>query len=154
MGRLLAAVLALLCCAHATAAPLQALDDRELAQVTGRDGLDFAAHIVINNPNLVGAVADSRLSIGFNGGGQDSYIVIKNLRGTVDMFSVGLSAQKMPSGSDAIQIDLPGYVNYTNFGFESLSAQSDPTAPVTNSLGSLNINGTLSLQGSIRIWSH
>lgn len=152
------AALAILCagsCALAVAAPLQALDDQALEQVTGRDGISFAAHISINDPSLVGAVTDSRLSLGFNGDGTNRYIVIKNLRGTVDMFAVSLGAKSRSDGNgDYIAIGLPGYVRYTNFGFESLSVQTDPSAPVTGNLGSLNINGTVSLQGELRIWTH
>ena len=155
--RIRQAVLAMLSagsCALAVAAP-QALDDQELEQVTGRDGISFAAHISINDPSLVGAVADSRLSLGFNGDGTNRYIVIKNLRGTVDMFAVSLGAKSRSDGNgDYIAIGLPGYVRYTNFGFESLSVQTDPAAPVTGNLGSLNINGTVSLQGELRIWTH
>jgi hypothetical protein len=134
---------------------LQALDDRELSQVSGQDGISFAAHISLNDPTLVGAVADSRLSLGFNGDGQNRYIVFKNVRGMVDMFAVTLGVQnRSDGGGDYIAIGLPGYVRYTNFGFESLSVQTDPNAPVTGNLGSLNINGNVSLQGQVRLWSH
>jgi hypothetical protein len=134
---------------------LQALDDKELAQVSGQDGISFAAHISLNDPTLVGAVADSRLSLGFNGDGQNRYIVFKNVRGMVDMFAVTLGVQnRSDGGGDYIAIGLPEYVRYTNFGFESLSVQTDPNAPVTGNLGSLNINGNVSLQGQVRLWSH
>lgn len=148
--------LLLLCWAGvAQAGPLRALDDQELAQVSGGDGISFAAHVVLNDPTLVGAVADSRLSLGFSGGGQNRYIVFKNVRGVVDMFAVSLGVQtRTDGGGDYIAIGLPGYVRYTNFGFESLSVQNDPTAPVTGSLGSVNINGTVSLQGQVRFWGH
>lgn len=137
------------------AGELKPLDDKELSQVSGGDGISFAAHVVLNDPTLVGAVSDSRLSLGFSGGGQNRYIVFKNVRGTVDMFAVSLGVQtRTDGGGDYIAIGLPGYVHYTNLGFESLSVQNDPTAPVTNSLGSLNINGTVSLQGQVRFWGH
>jgi len=148
------AILSACSCAVAGAAP-QPLDDAELGQVTGRDGISFAAHISINDPSLVGAVADSRLSLGFNGDGTNRYIVLKNLRGTVDMFAVSLSVQNRSDGNgDYIAIGLPGYVRYTNFGFESLSVQTDPSAPVTGSLGSMNLNGVVNLTGEVRIWTH
>ncbi|QJD91886.1 hypothetical protein HH213_18385 [Duganella dendranthematis] len=139
----------------AQAGELRALDDQELSQVRGGDGISFAAHVVLNDPTLVGAVSDSRLSLGFSGGGQNRYIVFKNVRGTVDMFAVSLGVQtRTDGGGDYIAIGLPGYVRYTNFGFESLSVQNDPSAPVTGNLGSLNINGTVSLQGQVRFWGH
>ncbi|MRX09435.1 hypothetical protein GJ697_16460 [Pseudoduganella sp. FT25W] len=139
----------------ARAGELRALDDVELAKVSGGDGISFAAHVVLNDPTLVGAVSDSRLSLGFSGGGQNRYIVFKNVRGTVDMFTVNLGVQtRSDGGGDYIAIGLPGYVRYTNFGFESLSVQNDPSAPVTGNLGSVNINGTVSLQGQVRFWGH
>ena len=145
----------LLCCALAQAAPpLQALDDQELAQVSARDGIAFAAHIVINDPTLVGAVADSRLSLWFGGDGPNRYVVIKNVRGVIDMFGVGLGVERKPDGGDYVALTLPGYVKYTNFGFESLSVQNDPQAPVTSSMGSVNINGSMWMQGQLRIWAH
>jgi len=149
------AILAACSCAAALAQP-RALDDQELEQVTGQDGISFAAHVSINDPSLVGAVTDSRLSLGFNGDGSNRYLVIKNLRGTVDMYAVSLGVHSRGdgSGSDYIAIGLPGYVRYTNFGFESLSVQTDPTAPVTGNLGSMNLNGTVSLTGEVRIWTH
>ena len=139
----------------AQAGGLKALDDKALSQVTGQDGISFAAHVSLNDPTLVGAVADSRLSLGFTGDVSTSYVVFKNVRGTVDMFAVSLGVQtRSDGGGDYIAIGLPGYVHYTNLGFESLSVQSDPNAAVSGNLGSLNINGTVSLQGQVRLWSH
>jgi hypothetical protein len=153
MRRRLLCLLVWMGCAQA--GELRALDDQELSQVRGGDGISFAAHVVLNDPTLVGAVSDSRLSLGFSGGGQNRYIVFRNVRGTVDMFAVNLGVQtRADGGGDYIAIGLPGYVRYTNFGFESLSVQNDPTAPVTGNLGSLNINGTVSLQGQVRFWGH
>jgi hypothetical protein len=135
--------------------PLRALDDSELSLVSGGDGISFAAHVVLNDPTLVGAVGDSRLSLGFKGDGVNRYIVFKNVRGTVDMFAVSLGVQaRGDGGGDYIAIGLPGYVRYTNLGFESLSVQMDPLAPVSGNLGSININGTVALQGQVRLWGH
>ncbi|MRW91273.1 hypothetical protein GJ699_14865 [Duganella sp. FT80W] len=145
----------LLCLSCAQAGELRPLDDQELSQVRGGDGISFAAHVVLNDPTLVGAVADSRLSLGFSGDGEKRYIVFKNVRGVVDMFAVSLGVQtRSDGGGDYIAIGLPGYVRYTNLGFESLSVQTDPTAAVTGNLGSVNINGTVSLQGQVRFWGH
>lgn len=144
----------LLLSAHLAAAPLQALDDNDLAQVSGKDGVGFAAHIALNDPTLNGAVSDSRITTGFHVDGNTTYIVIKNLRGTIDISPMNLSARKKPDGSDYLALTLPETVRYGNFGFESLSVQSDPAAPVTESLGRININGTLNFQGQLRFWAH
>ena len=87
--------------------------------------------------------------------GQTSYVVIKNISGTVDMFALTLDVLKKPDGSgDYVALGLPVYMKYTNYGFESLSVQTDPQASTTGNLGSFNINGTLSMQGQIRFWAH
>ncbi|UMR33033.1 hypothetical protein MJ904_13200 [Massilia sp. MB5] len=144
----------LCCCLPLRADPLRALDDEELEQVTGRDGISIATHLVINDPTLPGAVNDSRIAVGFHGEGDARYLVIRNLRGVVDMFALGLDVRKRPDGGQYVAVSLPGKVKYTNFGYESLSVQNDPLAPVTNSLGSLNINGSMSMHGELRIWAH
>jgi hypothetical protein len=137
------------------AAPAKPLDDEELSGVNARDGISFAAHIAINDPTLVGAVSDSRLSLGFHDGTQPRYIVLRNVRGTVDMFAIGLNVRQRPDGSgDYIAITLPAQMRYTNFGFESMSVQNDASAPVTGNLGSVNINGNLQMQGELRMWAH
>lgn len=150
-----AAAALLLCPALLNAAPPQALDDRELSGVNARDGISFAAHIVVNDPNLVGAVTDSRLSLGFHDGGQPRYIVLRNVRGTIDMFAIGINVQARPDGNgEYIAVTLPAQLRYTNFGFESMSVQNDPNAAVTGNLGSVNINGSLQMQGELRMWAH
>ncbi|XLZ72720.1 hypothetical protein ABT364_12345 [Massilia sp. SR12] len=137
------------------AAPPTALDDSELSSVTARDGISFAAHIVLNDPRLVGAVSDSRLSLGFHDGSQARYIVLRNVRGAVDMFAIGINVKPRPDGSgDYIAITLPAYTRYTNFGFESMSVQNDPNAAISGNLGSVNINGSLQMQGEFRMWAH
>ncbi len=130
------------------------LEDSDLSQVSGADGVSIAMHFSLNDPTLPNPVTDSRLSMGFTVDGQTNYIVIKNLRGTIDMFAVNLSVKKNADGNDYVAVGLPGTLKYTNFGYESLSVQSDPLAPVTQSLGRINVNGTLSMQGELRLWAH
>jgi hypothetical protein len=145
----------LLASAAAFGGPLRALPDQELAAVAGGDGISFAAHISINDPTLVGAVSDSRLSLGFHDNGQARYLVLRNVRGVVDMFAIGIDVHERPDGGgDYVALTLPNIVRYTNFGFESMSVQNDPLAPVTNSLGSVNVNGTMQMQGQLRLWAH
>jgi hypothetical protein len=148
------APLLLLCPALLQAAPQKALDDAELSGVSARDGIRFAAHIVVNDPTLVGAVTDSRLSFGFHDGAP-RYIVLRNVRGTVDMFAIGINVQARPDGNgDYIAVALPSQVRFTSFGFESMSVQNDPNAAITGNLGSVNLHGSLQMQGEFRMWAH
>ena len=145
----------LLCPALLHAAPPRPLDDSELAGVNARDGISFAAHIVINDPTLAGAVTDSRFSLGFHDGGTPRYIVLRNVRGTVDLSATSVNVQARPDGNgDYIAITLPSQMRYTNFGFESMSVQNDPGAAVTGNLGSVNLDGSLQIQGQFRMWAH
>lgn len=157
MRTLLAASLAafLLVAGSAVAEPLRALPDAELAAVAGQDGVSFAAHIVINDPTLVGAVSDSRLSLGFAGAdGARRYLVLRNVRGTIDMSTIAIDVHTRPDGGDYIALSLPNTVKYERFGFESMSVQNDPLAPVTASMGSLDISGTVNMTGQLRLWAH
>lgn len=130
------------------------LDDAELAGVSGGDGISIAVRVSINDPTLPNPVTDSRISMGFNVDGRDTYIVIRNPRGKIDMFGITLDVEKKPDGADYLAVGLPAYVKYTDWGFESFSAQSDPAAPVTESLGRFNMNGTMHMQGQVRMWAH
>ena len=153
--RIFFAVFAGLCFSGTVSAQsLRPLDDTELSRVNAADGISIAMHLVLNDPAVSGPAADSRISFGFDVDGKKTYIVVKNLSGTIDMFALNLSVKKKPDGTDYVTVGLPTYIKYTNFGFESLSVQADPLAPVTDSLGRFNLNGNMSMQGELRIWAH
>jgi hypothetical protein len=155
MLNLFLALALFLYCSCTCAQSVRALDDSELSEVSGRDGIGIAMHLALNQPpGGVTAASQNRISIGTTVDGQTNYIVIQNLHGTIDMFALHLSVQKRPDGSDYVAIDLPNTLKFGNFGFDALSVQADPLAPVTDSLGRVSINGTLSMQGQLRMWSH
>lgn len=154
LKRLFLLTMGLCTCVAGFAQPPVAMDDSELADVVGGDGVSIAVHLNLNDPTLSNAVTDSRVSMGFNVNGKNTYLVIRNPRGTIDMFGLKLDVEKKPDGTDYVAVGLPEHVKYTNWGFESFSAQADPAAPVTESLGRLNMNGTVSMQGQVRMWAH
>lgn len=147
--------IALIGCALSAApvAALEPLDDETLASVSGRDGVGFAVSLRLNDPNNPTPVNDSRLSLGFNVGGQQQYLVVKNLRGSMDMFAVFIDLEQKPGGGDYVAVTLPGYLRFGHFGFESMSAQSDPRGPITGNLGRFEIDGLMSMRGQIRMWA-
>ncbi len=132
----------------------QPLDDSELSDVSGADGVTFAISLNLNDPTLTNAVTDSRITMGFNVDGKNTYIVMRNPRGKMDIFGVSLDVEKKPDGSDYLAIGLPAHTKYTEFGIESLSVQTDPMGPVTESLGRWSANGTVNMQGQLRMWAH
>lgn len=130
------------------------LDDDELGQVSGGDGISIAMHYALNDPSIPG-VTQNRRSWGFKDeNGQSTYLVYQNMHGTIDMFALKLDVEKTPDSADYLAITLPPHLKFTNFGFDSLSAQTDPLGPVTDSIGGFNVNGTLSMQGQLRLWAH
>lgn len=148
---------ALSCICFSSAALAQAprpLDDAELGQISGGDGVGFAVHFALNDPTLPGAIKN-RMTWGFNDeGGQTTYLVVDNLHGTIDMVGLAINIEKNPEGGDYVAVKLPPHLRFTNFGFDSMSAQTDAIGPVTDSVGGFSINGTLSMQGQFRMWAH
>ncbi|OWW20995.1 hypothetical protein [Noviherbaspirillum denitrificans] len=138
----------------AGASAQQPLDDAALSDVSGADGVNFAMHLSLNDQALPNPSTDSRISMGFNVDGHTTHVVVRNPRGVLDVFGLSVGVEKKPDGTDYIAIGLPAHVRYTDFGFESLSVQSDPAAPVTDSLGRLSIQGTVNMQGQLRMWAH
>ena len=148
--------LAALCIgANAAAAPV-ALTDDELAGVAGRDGVGLAVHLELNSALLTGAATDSRLTAGFVVDNTKTYAVVQNLAGVMDLVAVTLNVRSRADGSgDCIDIGLPAFVGFKQFGFRALAAQTDPTAPIpaSASYGQLLLNGTASMTGHVFLWA-
>lgn len=143
-GLLLAPVL------HAEPLPL---DEAELAQVSGRDGIGFAVHLEINSAPIYGLDIDSRLTAGFTVDGLKTYLVALNPGGIIDLFAMALNLRTRPDGGDYIDVTLPFFVGVQDFGVRALSAQTDPRAPITNSYGQFLLNGHASMQGHLYLWA-
>ena len=154
LRRLIAPCLALCLAAPVAAAPV-ALNDDELAAVSGRDGLGLAVHLELNSALLSGVPSDSRLTAGFNVDSITTYAVIHNLAGVMDLIAVTLNVRSRPDGGDYIDIGLPQFVGFKQFGFRALAAQTDPFAAIapSASYGQLLLNGTASMTGHIYLWA-
>jgi hypothetical protein len=150
---LLAAALA--CAVHAAAEPV-ALSDDELSSVDGGDGVSIAVHLELNTPVLAGQPADSRLTAGFMVGGVKTYAVVQNLAGVMDLIAVTLDVRRNPdTGMDYLDIGLPHFVGFKQFGFRALSAQTDPLAPIpaSASYGQILLHGTATMTGNVYLWA-
>ena len=150
----LAALLLALPAATAIAAPV-ALSDDDLAGISGQDGIGLAVHLELNSSLLAGVPSDSRLTLGFKVDGVTTYAVLDNLAGVVDLFALTLDVRSRPDGGgDYLDIDLPGFVGFKQFGFRALAAQTDPSAPIapSASYGQLLINGTGAMTGRVYLW--
>jgi len=146
------AMSAMLLCGAALAGP-KALPDSELAQVSGADGISFAVQLNLNRqPDTTSA--DSRLTIAQNVDGRTTYMVVRNIGGVITMVGLNISPQTASDGTGYVALTLPGYVRFTDTGFDSMSVQSDPHGPVSGNLGRVSLNGEMTMQGQLRLWSH
>jgi hypothetical protein len=148
-------LLALLCLPPALRAAPVPLSDDELAAVDGRDGVGLAVHLELNSQLLQGTSSGARLTEGFNVNGTTTYTVVQDLAGVMDLVAVTLNVRKRPDGGDYLDVGLPGFVGFKQFGFRALGAQTDPLAVVPNSAsyGSLLLNGTASMTGHVYLWA-
>ena len=80
--------------------------------------------------------------------------MLKTVGGEIQMVGLNISPQTAADGTNYLALTLPAYTRFTDTGFESLSVQADPRAPVTQSLGQVTLNGELQMQGQLRLWSH
>ena len=151
--RRLSILLPLLCMCRCVLAGPQPLADDELSQVRGADGISFAVRLQLNRP-ADGSTGDSRLMIGQTVDGRTTYTVFRNIGGLIQMVGLNISAHTAADGTNYLALTLPAYTRFTDAGFESLSVQADPRAPVTQSLGQVTLNGELQMQGQLRLWSH
>jgi len=141
------------CAASLPARALAPLDDASLSSYVGGDGVSIAVHLNLNYPNATDPVVNSTLTVGFDVGGQTNYAVLLNPHGVLDLFSFTFdTVQRGDGGGDVLVIGLPTFVGFQNFGFDALGIQSDPTAPISGDLGHVILNGTLSMQGQLRVW--
>lgn len=129
------------------------LDDEAMAEVTGQDGIGFAVHLEVNSALLNGAVLNSRLVAGFNVEGLTTYAVMLNVGGIIDMYAMTLNLRTRPDGGDYIDIGLPFFLGVSQFGFRAFGAQTDALAPVTNSYGSLLLDGHAAMKGHVYMWA-
>jgi hypothetical protein len=151
MKRLLAISMLLL--VKAAGAGPQVLPDSELARVSGADGISFAVNLNLNRqPDA--ATADSRLTIGQKVDGRTTYLVVRNIGGVIQMVGLNISPQAAGDGTNYVALTLPGYARFTDTGFDSLSVQADPHGPVSGNLGRVSLNGEMTMQGQLRLWSH
>jgi hypothetical protein len=129
------------------------LPDSELAAVRGADGISFAVRLQLNRPGD-GTSGDSRLTIGQTVDGRTTYTVLKNIGGVIQMVGLNISPQTAADGTNYVALTLPGYTRFTDTGFDSISVQADPHGAVSGNLGRISLNGEMTMQGQLRLWSH
>jgi hypothetical protein len=129
------------------------LPDSELAAVRGADGISFAVDLNLNRQpdNTTG---DSRLIIGQKVDERTTYIVLRNPGGRIQMLGLNISPQTAADGTNYVSLTTAFYTRFTDTGFDSISVQADPHGAVSGNLGRISLNGEMTMQGQLRLWSH
>lgn len=138
------------CLLPLSAQAANALSDEELGGVTGRGGIVLNAHLELNTR----AASENRISLGFQVAGSTSYLLLHNLSGTLDLLGLTLQAVAGPAEvGDVIQLTLPSFLGFKDFGIKAIGVQNDPLAPIAASLGQIQLNGSVQMQGQVLLWA-
>lgn len=130
------------------------LEEQEMADVSGQDGIGFAMHLEMNSAVLSGADLNSRLTAGFEVDGLTTYAIALNVGGIIDMYAMTLNLRERPDGGgDYLDLSLPFFVGVDHFGFRALAAQTSATASIQNSYGQLLLNGYMNVRGHLYMWA-
>ena len=135
--------------AHAEKVPMS---DDQLGTVAGQ-GVAIFVHLELNSGLLTGQAIDSRISAGFTVGGVTTYAIAQNFGGLLDLYAITLDPTTRAGGADYLAIGMPSYLHAMDFGVRAIGVQTDPAAPITNSLGSLLLNGTANMTGQLNVWA-
>jgi hypothetical protein len=149
-ARLLAAA-ALAACSLAARADKVALSDDELGDVSGK-GVAILVDLRLNAGLLTGQNIDARISAGFTVDGTTTYAIAQNFGGILDMFAITLDPSTNAAGLSYLAIGMPYYFAAKDFGVRALAVQTDPTGPITSSLGSILVNGSANMTGQLNLW--
>jgi len=147
----LALACALACASAGAFAEKKALDDEELRGVSGK-GIAIAVNLQLNTRQIAGTAPPSNIAAGFNVNGVTTYAIVQNFGGGLQLFSITIDPSVKPDGTGYLAIGMPAYVNAQDFGIHGIGVQTDATAPLAGSLGSLTLNGTASMTGQLNLW--
>lgn len=136
------------CVGVAAMAEPQALDNSELADVVGGDGISIIADINVNA---------SQVSHSFNVDGVTTYAVMQDVGGGLLVGGLTVDVRHKPDGSGDSYIDvgLPGFVAFNKLGFRASGVQTDPQAAIlpSQNLGGVQLNGNGAMTGHFLMWA-
>lgn len=143
-------------CALALAEPVP-LDNQDLSEVVGREGISLYLHLAVNTSDTARPFVGARFTRSFNVNGTTTYASAQGLRGTLDLvgIAVDVSARRDLLGGSYAEIGLPGLVAANQFGFRAFGVQTDPQATVQpdQSLGGLILHGVGTQTGRFLVWA-
>ena len=134
-------------CAAAMAAP-QAMDNDEMAEVVGGEGVSIIADLNINI---------SRFSRSFNVDGTTTHVVMDDVGGGLFVGGVTVDVRNQPNASGETYVDtgLPGFVAFNKFGFKSSAVQTNQQADIlpNQNLGGVQLHGNGAMTGHFLMWA-
>lgn len=142
-----AAVMAVGVGSNAMAEP-KALDNSELAEVVGGDGISISIDLSLNA---------TQVSRGFTVDGVTTHAVMNDVGGNMLALGVTVDVQQRPdaAGSTYVDIGMPSFISFKNFGFRSSGVQTDlqTALPANQNLGGVQLNGTGAMTGHFLMWA-
>ena len=148
-------------CAHAFS---QELQDEDLSAVSAGDGVSISFHLEWNANALtnVNLSDTSSISVGFydDAAKRHTSLIFQGFGGILDMWNLSIDAKSGPASvGDYVEITLPNFMAFKQFGFRGLYAESyvGSTPPATPqeplaSYGRWLLNGSATVTGSAYIW--
>ncbi|MBK7006528.1 MAG: hypothetical protein IPH37_16515 [Burkholderiales bacterium] len=145
---LVAAAVCAACVGTTALAEPKAMDNSEMSDVVGGDGVSIIADINVHI---------SRVSRDFNDGGTTTHLVMDDVGGGAFIGGITLDVRNRPdaSGESYIDIGLPGFVAFNKLGFKTSGVQTDHQAAIAPSqnLGGVQLNGTGAMTGHFLMWA-
>lgn len=135
-------------------AAVEEVADEDLSLVSAADGVTIN-FILQWNPNRTEIDLSSSVSIGFYEKARDlnTYWVMHGFGGVMEFWGLKIDARKGPADvGDYVEITMPSYVGFENFGVQAMSVQNDPKVAPTTSYGQWYLNGSATVTGSVYIW--
>lgn len=150
----------------------QEVSDTDLSDVSGADGVSINASLVWNS-NRTQYELSSKVIIGFEKFDEDgenktlTFLTFGGFGGVMDIFGLRIDSVKGPAAiGDYVDITLPRYIGFEDFGFQSMSVQSvrrdkdfDSKQFQTSDLGRPQssygqwlYNGSAVMTGHVYIW--
>ncbi len=165
-------VAACLMAGAASAFAAQEVSDTDLSDVAGADGVSINASLVWNS-NRTQYELSSKVIIGFEKYDADgenktlTFLTFGGFGGVMDIFGLRIDSVQGPAEiGDYVDITLPRYIGFEDFGFQSMSVQSvrrdkdfDAKQFQTSDLGRPQssygqwlYNGSAVMTGHVYIW--
>lgn len=126
----------------------KALDNSELADVVGGDGISIILDLQVH--------AD-QVSRSFNVDGVTTHATLNDVGGSMLALGITVDVQQRPdvAGATYIDIGMPGVIAFKNFGFRSSGVQTDlqTALPANQNLGGVQLNGMGAMTGHFLMWA-